>query len=687
MAANHQYAERVRGVPLYTLNDWRKAVGLEGKPVLAPELVARLARRLAPKCSVAIDGSLRRLAGYTNLELQSPRDERFHRVYRGIHPIRQDRVVLHLYDLSATEERNAEKKARREFEALHRVQRYPWAPRILDSFQAAPGYAGEMFFFTVVDPAAPTLEDRAADRNWDTEARLAFACGALSALAELHAGGTEGEPLVHRNLTPRTILVRHDNTPVFTGFQYTKIPASASVAPPGPPSEPDEAVVAPEVRQQGLGAADQRSDVYSLCTCLEILFKGQAGNESQQALEIQALEILEKGKTEDPEYRSPVKELEAELRQLLGGGAPRVPPPPARYWTEEQTIEFNGRQYRISENPEVPAHLAIAFDTFVSHVVPEASGAESSRPFYAYGLLSFLERTYRGVPWPVWRGVIPRSSEGQKHPSDRSHTERLMRLQEAVYRCTARNLQPEASRPVLRTEISPEKADNLRTIHRLCDWVITLDRNAGVEYFDSPRDHREVYDAYVIDCVPEREDLGCLQLITSTASLDEVRNLLDEALDQMGLSHSRRNAEFLMKHLKALSGRLAIRLTGQTTATSELVALAIAYANCLRAAEESDGWLCLRSGFLLPADDVRDLIPPVGNEANGHGLTGYRPDLIYVFLQPRRGLGFRFIEVKYRRHLRAARSPELLEGIRKQVESLRERWDQWYSPTEGCALF
>lgn len=114
---------------------------------------------------------------------------------------------------------------------------------------------------------------------------------------------------------------------------------------------------------------------------------------------------------------------------------------------------------------------------------------------------------------------------------------------------------------------------------------------------------------------------------------------------------------------------------------------AIAYANCLRAAEESDGWLSLRSGFLLPADDVRDLIPPVGNEANGHGLTGYRPDLIYVFLQPRRGLGFRFIEVKYRRHLRAARSPELLEGIRKQVESLRERWDQWYSPTEGCALF
>jgi len=89
---------------------------------------------------------------------------------------------------------------------------------------------------------------------------------------------------------------------------------------------------------------------------------------------------------------------------------------------------------------------------------------------------------------------------------------------------------------MLTTEISPKKAIGLRDIHRLCDWVITLDRSAGIEYFDSPRDNKDIYDAYIIDCVPEREDLGCLQLITSTSNLDEVRTLLDSALDQMGLS-------------------------------------------------------------------------------------------------------------------------------------------------------
>ena len=147
--------------------------------------------------------------------------------------------------------------------------------------------------------------------------------------------------------------------------------------------------------------------------------------------------------------------------------------------------------------------------------------------------------------------------------------------------------------------------------------MITLDRNAGIEYFDSPRDNKDIYDAYVIDCVPERQDLGCLQLITSTSNLEEVRNLLDGALDQMGLSRSRRNAEFLMEHLKALSGRLAIRLTGEKAPTSELIALALCHANCWRDPSSSDCWMSLESGFIIPVDDVRDLLPPlIAQESN-----------------------------------------------------------------------
>lgn len=332
------------------------------------------------------------------------------------------------------------------------------------------------------------------------------------------------------------------------------------------------------------------------------------------------------------------------------------------------------------QDPTSAAHLAVAFDTFESKVGPDDQRATAKpRPLFAYGLLSFFERYYTDQPSPSWRSIVLPSLDGEKHPSDRSHSERLARLQHVILRCVARNLGADDAMAALHTEISPDKAHNLRELHRLCDWVITLDRNAGIEYFDSPRTNREIYDAYVIDCVPEREDLGCLQLITSTSNLEEVRNLLDAALDQMGLSQSRRNAEFLMEHLKALSGRLAIRLTGQKAPTSELIALAISHANCGLAADGARCWTPLRTGFIVPVDDVLDLIPPLSDERADNATTEARPDLIYVSLGTRRGLLFQFIEVKYRRHLRTARSAELLEGIRRQIASLRDRWDAWYS--------
>ena len=72
---------------------------------------------------------------------------------------------------------------------------------------------------------------------------------------------------------------------------------------------------------------------------------------------------------------------------------------------------------------------------------------------------------------------------------------------------------------------------------------------------------------------------------------------------------------------------------------------------------------------------------------NGDGGTQARPDLIYVTATPRKGLVFRFIEVKYRRHLRAARTPEVLRKIHEQTESLHRRWYDWYSHAEVCSSF
>lgn len=332
---------------------------------------------------------------------------------------------------------------------------------------------------------------------------------------------------------------------------------------------------------------------------------------------------------------------------------------------------------REGSRPETAAHVAIAFDTFASRV-HLTDAAPSSSPVYAFGLIAFLDRSYSSDPHPRWQGSVPDWEGGEGHPSGRAHTDRLRKLQSLVHSLVARNAgsADATTRPVLLTEISPEAAEDIDRLHDLCDWVMTLDRNAGIEYFDSPRNNRDTYDKFVIDCVPEREDLGCLQLITSTTNLEEVGALFEVALSRMGLSHSRRNAEFLMAHLKALSGRLAIRLTGGSTTASELIALAVCQASC-QATDDDECWASLRNGFFVPLDDVGDLLPPIAATTSGR-TSGVRPDLIYVRQSPRGALSFQFVEVKYRRHLRAARSSQLLEGVRAQTRSMGRRWFSWY---------
>ncbi len=333
------------------------------------------------------------------------------------------------------------------------------------------------------------------------------------------------------------------------------------------------------------------------------------------------------------------------------------------------------------EQPRKAAHLAIAFDTLDSRVVAEDM-ASPTRPFSVYGLLNSFEREYAPVPTPNWRSSIPLSKEGEKHPSDRRHTERLMRLQEAIHNAVVRNIGADGGRPALKAEIPPAKKRDLLQLHHLCDWVITLDRNFGVEFFDSPGENEDTYDAYIIDCVPERKDLGCLQLTTSTSNQDEILDLLSGALNYMGLRDGPWNEQELLDHLKALSGRLAIRLTGQTEPGLDLVSLALCYRNCLEASVTSDCWVSLEDGFLIPTRDVHELLPPLDSAKREEDETEGRPTLIFVSAAPRKGLCFQFIEVNCRRHLRAARSPELLNGIRQRVESLRKRWNEWYDSEE-----
>lgn len=328
----------VRGVPFHTFKTWRKALGCDSPRVLSAAQIKKLGAELTPASRLATEGKLRPIGGYAHLQLQTPREERFHRIYKATHRTQRNHVVLHLYDWSEIDDSKAEVKARREFDALHRLQRYPWAPRIVDSYQDAPGYLHEVAFFTLADPAAPSISERASDSSWNTQARLAFARLAIRALDELHRSAGD-DPMLHRNLTPATLLVKHDNSPILTGFNQARIPAEFTVSPIAPKADWDSGTAAPEVRAQGLAAADRRSDVYSLCASLLTLFDEVADHAAASA--------LARGTAENPDARSTLADLDVALTRQLGEKPPSPPVPPVRFWTEEQIVTFKGRDYRI----------------------------------------------------------------------------------------------------------------------------------------------------------------------------------------------------------------------------------------------------------------------------------------------------------------------------------------------------
>ena len=332
----------IRGIPFHTLKSCDDAVGLYAKKALTREDIRKLGEVLEPKSAVAVDGTLKRMASYRNLVLRTPADQRFHRVYDAKHSSLQERVKLHLYDLSASDDPMAEQKAEREWKSLNKLYGFAWAPRIVDSFQDTPGYPGEIKFFATADYAAPSVEERAVDASWDAAARLSFARDTVKALRELHESNPDGEGvMLHRNLTPRTILVNHDNSPVLTGFEHARIPTDVTVATPDASMEWEDQV-APEVRTLGRGAADQRSDVFSLCASLALLFKGTDG-EAVAA-------ILTSGAKHDPKERISLPELEDRLSERLGESVPVLPPPPARFWAEGQIVQFGEDSYKIMSN-------------------------------------------------------------------------------------------------------------------------------------------------------------------------------------------------------------------------------------------------------------------------------------------------------------------------------------------------
>ena len=379
----------LRGVAVFGLPEWRELLDVAGPTRLTPEQIEQAAKVLEPAVKVALSGELRAFAGLINLERIPEQGDAFHRLYRGQHPTRRDRVILHLYDLSASSEKQALEMARREFETLQRWQKSPYVPSLLDSFQEVDGYPGELYFFSLVDPAAPTLTQRGQDATWDLPARLAYAREALLGLNRFHQPDDPAQGyLLHRGITPTSLRVRHNGRPLFTDFRLSRLAEAQSISAAPVNFGAMTPFVAPELLTGGLAAATPQSDVYALCALLATLF---AATDPQSQ---PAREILARGCRDLPGERLTLPELATALDELQGVAPPVAELPAPEYWDEDTVVPFQNSRYKIINRlgqggigqtfkvVELDIHSDERFGAYVAKVVRHQDDGEAALSAY-----------------------------------------------------------------------------------------------------------------------------------------------------------------------------------------------------------------------------------------------------------------------------------------------------------------
>lgn len=227
--------------------------------------------------------------------------------------------------------------------------------------------------------------------------------------------------------------------------------------------------------------------------------------------------------------------------------------------------------------------------------------------------------------------------------------------------------------PAIQLELSDTDKHLINHIHEHSDWVFTIDRNFGIEYFDNPRSGGGAVRSYLIDYTPEFLDGVGHRLIISTFWLSEIEGIISDGLKKMGIPGTGFHASQILDVLKSISGRLALKLINNPKDAKEIIGLSLT-----RLLLQADG--DLKTGILIPVDSHIDLFADHKRASDEADIRLRRSDLIYVYLKNGK-LVFRLIEVKYRTGSGAPSEDQLLrDAIAEKNSDTRKVFEARFVP-------
>ncbi|MCM7168349.1 methylation-associated defense system ATP-binding protein MAD8 [Enterobacter quasiroggenkampii] len=127
--------------------------------------------------------------------------------------------------------------------------------------------------------------------------------------------------------------------------------------------------------------------------------------------------------------------------------------------------------------------------------------------------------------------------------------------------------------PVVRLALDSTERALLNQLHEVSDWVFTVDRNLGIEFFDhGGKDGRP---DYLIDHSPEMASSNTHNFVITSRSTTEIEALMRGTLEQHQIVSDVDKATRVLDSLRALSGRLALKLASNSASKSEALGLAL----------------------------------------------------------------------------------------------------------------
>ncbi len=323
---------------------------------------------------------------------------------------------------------------------------------------------------------------------------------------------------------------------------------------------------------------------------------------------------------------------------------------PKLLFSKRRVKEIGWTETEVNE-----AHLTVIIDRFSTKVLTRPIGQDVGS-FSLHNLLAEYRETFDlkrdSATWS--RKILPNQNQEVRDHENSSQsiyeiTDHLLRLSSCFYNWG--NSLEEV--PAVQLELSNTDKYIINNIHENSDWVLTIDRNFGIQYFDNPR--KSTANSYLIDYTPEFLDGIGHRLIVSTYWLSEIEGLVKDGLRKMGIPGTGFHATQILDVLKSISGRLALKLINNPKDVREIIGLALT-----RLLLEERGELS--GSVLIPVDSHASLFFEHKKQVQDATLRLHRSDLIQVRFQ-KNTLKMRLIEVKFRSGAGAGEEYSLKEQI------------------------